>query len=269
MDYQWTEWMNLILRWFHVVVGVFWLGQTAFFSWLDSRFTVEGSDGNSIYMVHSGGFYVVAKQSAPQLLPQKLHWFKWEAALSWVSGILLLVLVYYLGGLMVEPDAGVSAGAGIAVGALTLILGWVVYDLLWLSPVARHEAWGAVLCLVLLSAVALALSQILSGRAAYIHVGALFGTIMAANVWMRILPAQRDLIAAVAAGRAPDLSLGARAKQRSKHNTFMAIPLLFIMISSHFPTASYGHRHAWLMLLGFILIGFLARYLLNRSHHRP
>ena len=273
MDYRLTEALNLIFRWFHVVIGVLWIGQTAFFSWLDSRFTVEKSaDGKEgpIWMVHSGGFYVVEKQKVPELLPRHLHWFKWEAALSWISGILLLALVYYHGQLVIDPSSdGSSLGLAIGIGVGTLVLGWVVYDLLWISPLENREMPGTLISLGLVVGVAWGLSQAMPGRAAYIHVGALFGTIMAANVWMRILPAQRDLIAAVREGRAPDLSLAARAKQRSKHNTFMAVPLIFIMISSHFPTTSYGHRLNWILLLGFILLGFLIRKGMNHWNHRP
>lgn len=275
MDYRLSEWLNLIFRWIHVVVGILWIGQTAFFSWLDSRFTVEsGEDGDedarpTVWMVHSGGFYVVEKQKVPELLPRTLHWFKWEAALSWLSGILLLVLVYYLGGLVVEPDAELGIATAVTIGVATLILGWAVYDLLWISLFEKRETVGTWISLLLLAVASYALSEVMSGRSAYIHVGALFGTIMAANVWMRILPAQRNMIAATRAGQKADLTLAARAKQRSKHNTFMAIPLIFIMISSHFPTASYGHRHHWLMLLAFILAGFGARHLMNLWNNRP
>ena len=268
MSNELQTWLHLALRWLHVLAGAFWIGQTAFFTWLDARFTVEGEEGPDgeppkIWMVHSGGFYVVEKQRGPELLPRTLHWFRWEAALSWLSGIGLLIVVYYLGGALIAPDAPLSTGAAILVGVATLVVGWLVYDALWISPLARREGLLMLVSVALLVAVAWGLSELLSGRAAYIHVGALMGTVMTANVWQRILPAQRDLIAAARAGEDPDLSLAHRAKQRSKHNTFLTVPLVFIMISSYFPTTSYGHRLNWLMLAGFLAVGFAARRLMN------
>jgi uncharacterized membrane protein len=207
----------------------------------------------------------------PDRVPPKLHWFKWEAAASWVSGILLLNLVYYHGGAMVASDSPVSAlGAG-AIGAGAILLGWIVYDALWVSPLERHEPIGAVISLALLAVLIWGLCTAMSGRAAYIHVGSLFGTIMAANVWMRILPAQRSMVRTLERGEPIDDSIAAkgdRAKQRSRHNTFLALPLAFLMISNHFPTASYGHRLNWLLLWAFLLGGFVARVAMNWWEHR-
>jgi len=262
MDFNWNEWLNLALRWFHVFAGILWIGQTFFFTWLDGRFNKE----DKVWMVHSGGFYTVDKLKVPQQLPATLHWFKWEAALTWLSGFVLLNLMYYHGGLMVDPDVanlGVWTAAGI--GIASLVVGWVVYDLLWLSPLARNEAAGAAVSYVLVVAAAYGLSQTLSGRAAYMHVGAVLGTIMAANVWMRILPAQRQLIAAVKAGTAPDLTLAARAKQRSKHNTFMVVPVVLIMLSNHYPVATYGSRYGWIVLAALLLVGAGAAKILRRA----
>ena len=262
MDFNWNEWLNLALRWFHVFTGILWIGQTFFFTWLDGRFNKE----DTVWMVHSGGFYTVDKLKVPQQLPGTLHWFKWEAALTWLSGFVLLNLMYYHGGLMVDPDVaklGVWTAAGI--GIASLVLGWVVYDLLWLSPLAKNETAGAAVAYMLVVAAAYGLSQTLSGRAAYMHVGALMGTIMAANVWMRILPAQRQLIAAVKDGTAPDLTLAARAKQRSKHNTFMVIPVVLIMLSNHYPVATYGNRYGWIILAVLLLVGAGAAKILRRA----
>ncbi len=266
------EWLHLGLRWFHVLAGIFWIGQTALFGWLDTRFRVEGGAGDSpdegVWMIHSGGFYRVHKEGRPERLPGQVHWFRWEAALTWLSGVSLLVVVYYLGGVLVEPG-GAGRGLAVSVGLGALALAWVAYDAIWMSRLARSERLAAGLCLGLLIALAYALSTVLSGRAAYIHVGAAMGTIMAANVWMRILPAQRQLVAAVESGSAPDAALAGRAKQRSKHNTFLAVPLVFLMISSHFPTTSYGHRWNWLMLAVFLGLGFVARWLLDRHEANP
>lgn len=262
MDFNWNEWLNLALRWFHVFAGILWVGQTFFFTWLDGRFNKE----DRVWMVHSGGFYAVDKLKVPQQLPVTLHWFKWEAAFTWLSGFVLLNLMYYHGGLMVDPDvANLGGWTASGIGIASLVVGWVVYDLLWLSPLARNEAAGAAVSYLLLVAAAYGLSQTLSGRAAYMHVGALMGTIMAANVWMRILPAQRQLIAAVKAGTAPDLTLAARAKQRSKHNTFMVIPVVLIMLSNHYPVATYGNRYGWIILAALLLVGAGVAKLLRRA----
>lgn len=263
MDFNWNEWLNLALRWFHVFAGILWIGQTFFFTWLDARFQQE----EKVWLVHSGGFYTVDKLKAPEQLPATLHWFKWEAALTWLSGFVLLNLMYYHGGLMVDPDvADIGVWTASGIGLAAIVLGWIVYDLLWLSPLARNETLGAVVSYVLLVAVTYALAQKLSGRAAYMHVGALLGTIMAANVWQRILPAQRRLIAAVKEGVAsPEASgLAARAKQRSKHNTFMVVPVVFIMLSNHYPVASYGNRYGWVILAALLLVGAGAAKVLRR-----
>lgn len=268
MDAGLTEWTHLVVRWFHIFAGILWVGQTYFFTWLDLRFAAAekaGKSAESVWMVHSGGFYVIEKQKVPRLLPGRLHWFRWEAALTWLSGMVLLVMVYYAGGALLDADVSeLSPGAGAALGLGVLAAGWFVYDLLWLSPLARSEAAGAMVSYALLVAAAYGLSQVFSGRAAYMHVGALMGTVMAANVWVRILPAQRQMVAALQEGKAADLRLGAQAKLRSKHNTFLVVPVVFTMISSHFPVATYGNRHGWLILAGLILAGWAAAAVMRR-----
>jgi uncharacterized membrane protein len=244
LPYQLEEWLNLAFRWTHVFAGIMWVGQTYFFTWLDHRLHEE----ENVWMVHSGGFYVVEKQGLGVLLPQKLHWFKWEAALTWLSGFLLLGLVYYSGGLMPGRKAVISI--------VWLIVAWVIYDLLWISPLARKEAAGVVISYVLLVAAIYAAMQIFDPRAAYMQIGAMLGTFMAANVWMRILPAQRKLIAAAKAGQQPEPRLADRAKQRSKQNTFIVLPVVFIMISNHFPVATYGNRYNWEILAALVLVGW-------------
>jgi uncharacterized membrane protein len=255
------EWLNLLLRWFHVFAGILWIGQTWLFTWFEAHFEgpvpPRANVSGELWMVHSGGFYVVEKQKTPELLPRTLHWFRWEAALTWLSGLGLLLLVYYAGGLLVdERVADISVATAAAVGLGLLVVAWFVYDALCRTALGRSEAGLAVTGFLLIVAVAFGLTRVLSGRAAYMHVGAMLGTLMAANVWVRILPAQRRMIAAREGGAAPDLALGEQAKLRSKHNTFMVVPLVLIMISNHFPTISYGHRHNWLMLALFVLLGF-------------
>jgi len=262
VGFDWQELAHLALRWTHVVAGVFWLGTTAYFSWLDRTF--ERGGGGPVWMIHSGGFYVVEKRGA-EAPSGTLHWFKWEALVTWLTGFSLLLLVYHWGGLLVFPDGPIGHGAAHAIGMGSLAVGWLVYEALWRSPLGRSFRAAAAVSFGLIVAAAWGLSRVLSGRAAYIHVGAILGTIMMLNVWMRILPAQKKLVLAAKEGRAPDESLARRAKERSKHNTFLAIPVLLIMVSNHFPTVSYGHDRGWALLGGYVLAGWTARALLNRG----
>jgi uncharacterized membrane protein len=175
--------------------------------------------------------------------------------------------VYYVGGgALVDPDVReISVGMATLIGLGVLIAGWVVYDLLMLSPLGRNEKAFAVLAYAMLVGLSYSLTRVFSGRAAYIHVGAVMGTIMAANVWMRILPAQKKMIAAINAGNKPDDALSAQAKLRSKQNTFMAVPLVFIMISNHFPSVSYGDQYNWAVLAILILAGWIAAKFIRRA----
>lgn len=268
IDPNTSEWINLIARWFHVFTGILWIGQTYLFTWLDGQLREEGTEARGgeprqVWMVHSGGFYVVEKEKTPG--QHKLHWFRFEALLTWVSGMVLLTLVYYMGGALIDQDVrDISLTTGVAIGIGVLILGWVVYDLLALSPLARSPLLFAVVAYGLIVGVAYGLSNVFSGRAAYIHVGAMFGTIMAANVWMRILPGQRRMIAAAREGKQPDEKLAERAKLRSKHNTFMVVPLIFTMISNHFPSATYGDKYNWIILSVLVLVGWAAAMLIRK-----
>ncbi len=261
MDATVSEWTNLLVRWFHVMAAILWIGQTWLFTWFEAHFTLpepprENVSGE-LWMVHSGGFYVVQKQRVPEILPRTLHWFRWEAAFTWLSGLVLLIVVYYAGGILRdERVSSISEGAAIALGLGLLPVAWLVYDLLCRSPLGRSEAATAASGFVLIMAMAWGLLHVFSARAAYMHVGAALGTVMVANVWDRILPAQRRLVAAAREGGTPDPALAAQAKLRSKHNTFIVVPVLFIMLSNHFPTVSYGHEHAWLRLGLFVLLGW-------------
>jgi uncharacterized membrane protein len=265
-----TEWLNLIARWTHVFAGIMWVGSTYYFTWLDGRLTEEEKAGSAggepaqVWMVHSGGFYVVEKQKKPG--PRELHWFRWEAAMTWLSGMVLLVHGYYIGSYLIDTDVrDISQWTGIAIGVGLLVVGWIVYDLLVVSPLGKNEVLFAALSYVLIVAVAFGLTHMLSGRAAYIHVGAMFGTIMVANVWMRILPAQRKMIAATKEGKMPDETLAARAKLRSKHNTFMAVPVVFLMISNHYPVTTYGNEYNWIVLSIAVLLGWGAAKIIRRA----
>lgn len=247
------EWLKLAARWIHVFAGILWVGQTFLFSRLERSL---GRD-SKVWMIHSGGFYVVdqGKPSADAL--SKIQWFRWEAAFTWLSGMFLLVVMYHLSSLMLTRDGTrIEPFPAIGMAAGGLAAAWVVYDLLWLSPLGRWEWLGTVLSFVLLMAGAWGLFEVLDNRAVYIHVGAMLGTLMAANVWMRIIPAQRRMVAAIREGKAPDEALAARAKQRSKHNMFMVLPVVAIMVSNHFSTITYGHEHNWAILGGLVLAGW-------------
>jgi len=268
-----SEWLNLILRWIHVFAGIMWVGTTYYFTWLDARLTEEEKavrntgESAQIWMVHSGGFYVVEKRKVPDLVSRTLHWFRWEAGTTWLSGFALLVLVYYIGGgALVDTDVfDLSVGAAIGIGIGVLVVGWIVYDLMMLSPLRKNEKAFAVIAYLMIVGVIYGLTRVFSGRAAYIHAGALLGTIMAANVWMRILPAQKKMIAALNAGQKPDDALSAQAKLRSKQNTFMAVPVVFIMISNHFPGVAYGDQYNWAVLAVLILLGWVAAKFIRRA----
>ena len=255
------EWIHLFLRWFHIIAGIMWLGQTWFFNWMERTFPLTPSpDPNiagRIWMVHGGGFYHVEKQKVPVQMPGVLHWFKYEALFSWITGMLLLGQVYWLGGLLTDPRVReLPEWQAIAMVVGLLLVAWLVYDTIVQSPIGKNEVAVAAIGFPLIVAVAYGLSQLLSARAAWMHVGAMFGTIMVANVWMRILPNQSRMIAALAKGEAPDMSLGAKGKMRSKHNTYMSVPLILIMIANHFPTIGFAADYPWVVLSAIILVGW-------------
>jgi len=260
------DWANLLLRWTHFIAGIAWIGSSFYFIWLDRALTNPaqpraGVEGD-LWMVHSGGFYQVEKRRpGPGEIPPVLHWFKWEAMLTWITGISLLVLVFYFSGAyLLDPGVSrIGRAPAIALGIGLLIFSWPIYDGLWRSPLAKRAAVAAIVSLALLTAVTVLLCRLLSGRAAFMHVGSILGTIMVANVWERIIPAQQQMVAATRAGRPADFTLGERAKQRSVHNSYMTFPLLFIMLSNHFP-ATYASPQNWLVLLLLFLAGAAVRH---------
>ncbi len=264
-----VDWLNLLGRWVHFVTGIAWIGASFYFIWLDNHLVVprehadkEKGVGGEVWSVHGGGFYHAQKyRVSPPQLPETLHWFKWEAYSTWLSGMFLLALIYWYGAeiyLIDRSVAELSATVAIGIGAAAIVAGWLVYDLLCRSPLGKNDAALGAVLFVLTAVLAWGLCQVFSGRGAYIHYGAVLGTIMVANVFFVIMPGQRAMVRAAARGEAPDPAPGLRAKQRSVHNTYFTLPVLFVMISNHY-ALTYAHRYNWLILVALSLAGALIR----------
>ncbi|MDN4036099.1 urate hydroxylase PuuD [Massilia sp. YIM B02443] len=271
------EWLNLLVRWLHIVAGIAWIGASFYFVWLDNSIRPPAPDSDlakkgvsgELWAVHGGGFYNPQKYLvAPGELPTELHWFKWEAYTTWLSGFALLVIVYYLNAraMMVDRSvADLTSLQAVGIGLGSLVAGWIVYDLLCRSPLGQRPLmFGGVIWLFLVGS-SWVLTQLLSGRAAYLHVGAMIGTMMVANVAMLIIPGQRKMVNAMLAGHKPDPVHGIKAKQRSVHNNYFTLPVLFIMISNHY-AMTYNHAHAWAVLGAIMLAGVLIRHFFNLRH---
>ncbi|HEX6156846.1 MAG TPA: urate hydroxylase PuuD, partial [Burkholderiales bacterium] len=262
MEAYLLDWLTLIARWAHIVVGIAWIGASFYFIWLDNHLEQAREPGfaGELYAVHGGGFYRAQKyRLAPEELPQTLHWFKWEAYWTWLTGFTLLVLVYYLNAelYLVDPQVmKLSPGAAIGIGLASLVAGLVVYEGLCRSPLT--ETGLAIALLVIFALVAWALTQVFSGRGAFIHFGAILGTIMAGNVAHVIIPGQRELVRAKQQGREPDPKYGLMGKQRSVHNTYFTLPVIFTMISGHH-AMTFGAQWNWLVLVVMALAGALVR----------
>ncbi len=265
------DWLNLVVRWTHVITGIAWIGSSFFFMWLDAHLeeAAPGKEGveGELWMVHSGGFYEVNKfKVVPTAIPRTLHWFKWEAGFTGITGVLLLAIVYYLGAeaFLIDADvADLSRLEAVAIGVGVLVVGWFAYDGLYASRFGQENTLVAnTISVVVLCLIAIGLSQLFTGRAAYVHVGALVGIVMVVNVFVRIIPAQRNLIAARNAGDEPDPTLGKRAKERSIHNNYLTLPVLFIMLSSHYPM-TFGNPQGWVLLIAISFSGALVRHWFN------
>lgn len=270
------DWLNLLGRWVHMVTGIAWIGASLYFVWLDNHLQapkhstdVDKGVGGEIWSVHGGGFYHAQKYTvAPPELPDMLHWFKWEAYSTWLSGMFLMVLIYWYGAeiYLIDPTiAELSKPMAIFIGVAVIVSGWVVYDRLCHSPLGRNESLLSGVLFILLVATAFGLCQLFSGRGAFIHYGAILGTIMVANVFFVIIPGQKDLVRAKEEGRAPDPIHGIRGKQRSVHNTYFTLPVLFVMVSNHY-ASTYGHEHNWAILVVLTLIGALIRVYFVARH---
>jgi uncharacterized membrane protein len=274
MDPYANEWLDLLVRWLHVIAAIAWIGSSFYFIALDNHLRpprdkadAERGVGGEAWEIHGGGFYQVQKYTlAPKTLPEPLHWFKWEAYTTWLSGFSLLIVLYYVNAntyLIDKSVADLQPWEAIAISIGLLVAAWLVYDGLC-RVISNDLAIGAAL-LVLVTLAAWGVSHLFSGRAEYIQIGAMLGTIMAANVFFVIIPAHWDLIRAKEAGREPDAAAALEAKRRSVHNNYLTLPVVFTMISNHFPI-TYGHSYSWLILVCLLVIGAWVRHFFNVRH---
>ncbi len=274
MDPYITEWLNLILRFAHVITGIAWIGASFYFVWLDNHLEKPPSwksdkgIGGDLWAIHGGGFYEIAKyKHAPEQMPKLLHWFKWEAYSTWLTGFILLSLMFYLGAetYLIDPSvAELSPVVAISIGLASIIGGWLIYDLLCRTPLAKHSLVLGIILMLLICGLSYALSQTFSARGAFMHVGAVVGTIMAGNVFFTIMPSQRALVSSVEKGEPVDPSWGAKAKLRSTHNTYATLPLIFIMISNHYPMI-FNHQYNWAVLMViFVITAAIRQYFVAR-----
>jgi len=265
------EILDLVARWVHVIAGIMWIGNSLLFNWLDRSLTNAPSQrGRSaigtIWLLHSGGFYYVEKTSlSGERVPMPLHWFKWQAYTTWLSGMALLVVVYYFGGRAVLADptvAPVDHAAAVGIGLGAIVIGWILYESMQRFVAPSAPAASLAIWLTGLIAIAFALTRSLSGRAAFLHVGAMLGTIMAGNVFFTIVPSQRELVTSVERQGAADATISARAKRVSIHNNYFTFPVIALMVSNHFASV-YGSRWNWALLFVIIAAGASVRHVLN------
>ena len=255
------------VRWLHLIAGIAWIGASFYFVWLDNHLEPSAEEGvaGELWSVHGGGFYSNRKFTlSPPRMPRTLHWFKWEAYWTWISGFALLELVYYVhpGAYLENPASSIQDWEAVALSVVLLALGIVVYDAICRSPIGGSGWVLAGLALAASMGIEWALQDVFSGRGAYIQVGAMLGTIMVANVLMVIIPGQRRMVDAIAAGRTPDVADGLRGKQRSVHNNYLTLPVLLVMISNHYPVL-YGRERAWLVLGVLFAAGMLIRHFVS------
>ncbi len=258
MNQEIFDWILLLVRWLHITVAVTWIGTSIFFMWLDRSFEPNPESKRpghigEVWMVHGGGFYHVEKlQMGPTKVPERLHWFKWESYWTWMSGFTLTALIFYTGDgtyLLDDMISRITYWQAVGLGVFSIFGSWFFYDSLWESKfVKNHPFWGHAFTMLWFVAMTYLLCHTISGRAAYLHVGAMLGTWMTANVFMRIIPRQIKMVEASKKGEPVNQEWGKNAKNRSTHNTYFTLPVIFIMLSNHFPN-TYGHDYNWLILL--------------------
>jgi uncharacterized membrane protein len=267
-----AEWLNILLRWAHMVAGIGWIGTSFYFIALDLSLKKRAQMNPGVYgtawEVHGGGFYHVEKYMvAPAQLPDDLIWYKWEAYATFLTGFALLTVQYYFNAeaYLIDPDLlTMRPSEAILISIFSLIGGWFIYDrLLCRSKLGQNTPLLAVSVFVLIMAFSYLFTHVYSGRGAFIHVGAFVGTIMAANVFAVIVPNQKKITASLLRGEAPDPRLGAMGKQRSVHNNYLTLPVLLMMVSNHYPILT-NHPHSWILVALILVLGAMARHFLNR-----
>jgi uncharacterized membrane protein len=268
------EWLNALLRWAHVMTGIAWIGTSFFFIWLEASLKKRDGQGEEIagetWMVHGGGFYLAEKYAvAPERMPAELHWFKYEAYFTWLTGFLLLAVIYYFGAvafLIDKEKVPLDPVWAAVLSAGSLAAGWFIYDGICRSPLGARTGPLAIALFIEIAAFTFFYHGVFSDRAAFLHVGALIGTIMAASVFFIIIPNQKIVVADLIAGRKPDPALGKQAGQRSLHNNYLTLPVIFMMISNHYPIL-FGHPWSPLIALGIVVAGGLIRHFFNITNH--
>jgi uncharacterized membrane protein len=264
------EWLNLSVRWVHIITGIAWIGASFYFNFLENSLNrtqnLREELAGNLWAIHGGGFYYLEKyKHAPQVIPKDLHWFKWEAYFTLLSGLALMFVVYYYNAsiYMIDPSvADLTSLQSISIGVSAIIISWFVYDLMCKSPLVKNMKLFSFIGFLLIVITAFILSLYLSARAAYIHIGAIIGTIMVLNVFFVIIPSQKSMVESAKKGEAGDLSLGKKALMRSIHNNYMTLPVLFIMISNHFPS-TFGNDNNWIVLSALIIVGAGIRHWFN------
>jgi len=273
MAEYWMEWASLLLRWLHVITAIAWIGSSFYFVWLDlslrkAAHLPEGVHGES-WSVHGGGFYHVQKYLvAPGSMPNDLHWFKYESYFTWISGFSLLAVTYYWGAqayLIDSSVADITAMQAVGLSLGSLALGWVIYDLICKTPIGKNLLILGIVVYAVVILSAFAYSEVFSSRAALLHVGAMVATWMTGNVFFIIIPNQKKVVASLQRGEAPDPALGQQAKQRSTHNNYLTLPVLFMMLSNHYPMTFVG-EDLWMLVGLVVLIGAIIRDYFNAGH---
>ena len=267
------DWLAFAVRWLHVITAIAWIGSSFYFIALDLGLNrdIPGPADGEEWQVHGGGFYHIQKYLvAPEAMPEHLTWFKWESYATWLSGAALLMVVYWVGGelyLLDPTKAELSLWQGIALSALSIAVGWVLYDALCKSRLGEHPTAMMLVLFAIIVAMSWGLNQVFTGRAALLHLGAFTATIMTANVFFIIMPNQRIVVADLKAGRKPDPKYGKIAKLRSTHNNYLTLPVIFLMLSNHYPLA-FGTEFAWIIACLVFLMGVTIRHWFNTHHAR-
>ena len=276
LNFDWLSWLTLIIKWFHVVAGIAWIGSSFYFIWLDcsleppkEQSAKDKGISGEVWSVHGGGFYQVAKyNNAPKKIPDTLHWFKWEAYTTWLSGFALVVLIYYLNSKLYLIDTAkfqLSPLQAILLSLSFIVGGWLIYDSLCKILLTRSKLFFGICAFLFLALLSYSLTNLFNSKAAFLHFGVVLGSIMAGNVFFVIIPNQKKIVASLIKGKLADANLGRIGKARSTHNNYLTLPVIFAMISGHFPL-TFGHPFNWVVLLIITFLSGFFRHYFNLKH---